>query len=324
MSDQLTPISAETEVIASPSGRRPGLGTVILVILLTTAPLLGLLYLGAQLLNLPFTPFDLYDWPIRVGFGPWISLIDALNGAQTADGGNIAQSAPLVRWLLALAVFLIIALAIGLAFYAFILRRGRIPDLIDGLAIGALFAAPMIFVSLTTSPSTLPAALIVVWLAALFLVWGVVLSYAFGRLMDATRATGGEAATGGIDRRQFLLQFGAGAAAITAISAAAGATLAPGREAAQLQRTLPMISPEFLAAQQELFGNFRRFVIVRGGAESAADSNVLALGAEYPDRNYVSIWLGGRSPIVIYENLETALAAYSTEEAEAGIYWLDG
>lgn len=323
MSDELSPISTEPEAMTPPAGGRPGLGTVILIILLTTAPLLGLLYLGAQLLNLPFTPFDLYDWPVRAGFGPWISLIDALTGAQAAGGGNIAQSAPLVRWLLSLGVFLALALFFGLAFYAFIIRRHRVPDLVDGLTIGALFAAPMILVSLTTSPSTLPAALNVIWLAVLFLVWGVVLSYAFGRLMDGAAPAGGEAPPTGIDRRQFLLQFGAGAAAITAISAA-GAALAPGRQAAQLQRTLPMISPDFLAAQQELFGNFRRFVIVRGGAESAADSNVLALGAEYPDRNYVSIWLGGRSPIVIYENLETALAAYSTDEAEAGIYWLDG
>lgn len=325
MSDELTPISTEPEMITPPAGTRPGLGTVILIILLTTAPLLGLLYLGSQLLNLPFTPFDLYDWPVRAGFGPWISLIDALNGAQTAGGGNIAQSAPLVRGVLSLVVFLAIALAFGLAFYAFVLRRGRVPDLVDGLAIGALFAVPMILISLTTSPSTLPAALLAVWLGALFIVWGVVLSYAFGRLMDGALAPAAEEpAASGIGRRQFLMQFGAGAAAITAISAAAGAVMAPGREAAQLQRTLPMISPDFLTAQQELFGNFRRFVIVRGGAESAADSNVLALGAEYPDRNYVSIWLGGRSPIVIYENLETALAAYSTEEAEAGIYWLDG
>ena len=331
MSDEMTPISIQSEDMFRPAGARPGLGTVLLVILLTTAPLLGLLYLGAQFLNLPFTPFDLYDWPIRAGFAPWIGLIDALNGAQTADGGNIAQSAPLVRWLLSLAVFLLIAFAFGLAFYAFVLRRGRVPDLIDGLAIGALFAAPMILVSLTTSPSTLPAALIIVWLGALFVVWGVVLSYAFGRLMrpaapalvaaDGTAITGEPAA--GIDRRRVLLQFGASTAAAATVTAAAGAALARRQEAVAVQRTLPMIAPEFRAAQSELFGQFRRFAIVRGGAGSAEGSNVLALGAEYPDRHYVSIWLGGRSPIVIYESLETALAAYSSDEAQAGLFWLD-
>ena len=94
-------------------------------------------------------------------------------------------------------------------------------------------------------------------------------------------------------------------------------------EAAAVRRTLPMIAPEFRAAQSELFGQFRRFAIVRNGAEPVEASNVLALGAEYPDRNYVSIWLGGHSPIVIYDSLETALSAYSTADEPAGLYWLD-
>lgn len=324
MSDELSPTTRPNQAdVASNIGRRPGLGVAVLVIILTTLPLIGLMYLGHRLLNLPFVPFDLYNWPIQAGIGPWVSLVDALTGSQAAGGGNIAQSAPMVQWLLSLSLFLLLALAIGLIFYAFILRRGRIPDLIDGLTIGIIFAAPMIFVNLTTSALPLPALINAVWLGGLFIAWGIALAYAFGRLMRPAgqRQPNGEY-EGGIDRRQFLLQFGAGAAAITALSAA-GATLAPGKDAAQLQKTLPMASPEFLQAQQELFGNFRRFVIVRGGAESVADSSVLALGAEYPDRNYVSIWLGGRSPIVIYENIQTALAAFGDEEQYAGLYWLD-
>jgi hypothetical protein len=327
MSDELsTTTNSEQQPSPEAPGARPGLGAAILIILLTTAPLLGIMYLGAQLIRLPFAPFDLYNLPIRAGFAPWIALVDTLAGAQTAAGGNIAQSAPLVQWLLAIGVFVLIALAIGLAFYAFILRRGRVPDLLDGLIVGVIFAAPMIFISLIVGSSPLPELLSAIWLGALFIIWGTVLSYAFRRLVETKAVPAGESpspAQGGIGRRQFLVQFGAGAAAVTAISAAAGAVLAPGRNAEQLQRTLPMISPEFAEAQRELFGNFRRFAIVRGGVDSTAESNVLALGAEYPDRNYVSIWLGGRSPIVIYESLETALAAYATEEEEAGIYWLD-
>lgn len=325
MSDEMTPLMlSDPPPTGQPARRRPGLGTALLIVLLTTAPLFGLLYAGAQLLKLPFTPFDLVDWPVRAGFGPWVSLLNTLNGAQEATGGNIAQSALLVQWLLATALFFLLALLVGLAFYVFVARRDRAPDWIDGLVVGLLFGAPMIFISLTASATPMPALLSVVWLGALFLAWGMTLSYAFGRLIETGGTSGEEAPSeGGIDRRQFLLQFGAGAAAVTAISAAAGAVLAPGQGAARLQRTLPMISPEFLEAQETLFGNFRRFVIVRGNTESAAESNVVALGAEYPDRNYVSIWLGGGSPIVVYENLATALSAYSTEEAEAGLYWLD-
>ncbi len=327
MLDEIEPTAAPPTppLPPEPEAARPSLGLAAVIILLTTAPLVGLMYLGARLLHLPFAPFDLFDLPIRVGFAPWIALVNTLAGAQDAAGGNVAQSEPLVQWLLGLALFFLLALAFGLAFYAFVLRRGRVPDLVDGLAIGALFAAPLIFVSLAVGSSPLPGLLNGLWLGALCVVWGIVLSYAFGRLMaGAVIPSDPDAPPGeGIGRRQFLVQFGAGAAAITTISAAAGAVLASGRDAADLQRTLPMIEPEFVAAQSELFGNFRRFVIVRGGETDAAESNVLALGAEYPDRNYVSIWIGGHSPIIVYESLQTALTAYGDDEEPAGVYWLD-
>jgi len=271
---------------------------------------------------------------VRAGVASWAGAIDGLNEAQTAGGGNLAQVAPITQWLLAVALFLALAFAVGLAFYAFVIRRGRVPDLIDGVTAGAILAAPMIFAALTVSSSPLPGLLVIVWLGALFIVWGVVLSYAFGRLMaeaaappasDAVppAAEGDVAAPVGINRRRFLLQFGASTAAVAAVTAASGAMLSRREDAVALQRTLPMISPEFRVAESQLFGDFRRFVIVRGVSNVVAETNVVALGTEYPDRNYVSIWLGGRSPIVIYENLETALAAYSTDEEPAGLLWLD-
>ena len=334
MADETTPsrprrTAARRPQPKTPKTNQPGLGLVLLAILLITAPLVGVLYLGAQLLRLPFPPFDLYDWPVRAGFAPWVSLATSLS--TPADGGNIAQTAPLTQWLLGLTLFLALAAGVGLAFYAYTSRRGRPPDTIDGLTAGALLAVPMIFVALAVGSSTRPAPLVVVWLGVLFVAWGVALSYALSRLIarpaPAAPLTGEEPIVvqppTGIDRRRFLLQLGASTAAVTAITAAAGATLARRNEATAVRRTLPMISPDFRAAQSELFGQFRRFAIVRGGAESAEASNVLALGAEYPDRNYVSIWLGGHSPIVIYNSLETALAAYSTDDEPAGLFWLD-
>ena len=330
MADETTPprprpTTARRPQPKPPKTNRPGLGLVLLTILLITAPLVSLLYLGAQLLRLPFPPFDLYDWPVRAGFAPWASLATSLSAP--ADGGNIAQNAALTQWLLGLTLFLALAVGVGLAFYAYTSRRGRAPDTIDGLTAGALLAVPMIFVALAVGSSTRPAPLVVVWLGVLFVAWGVALSYAFGRLMVRPAPVAplpGEEPISvqpptGMDRRRFLLQLGASTAAVTAVTAAAGAALARSNEAAAVRRTLPMISPEFRAAQSELFGQFRRFAIVRGGAESAEASNVLALGAEYPDRNYVSIWLGGHSPIVIYQNLEAALSAYSTPDETAGL-----
>lgn len=320
-------IAITPEFTPQPQGSRLGVTKAILIILMATIPLIAILYLGARLLGFPFVPFDLYNWPIQAGFTPWSSAIGALTGAQTTLDIHAAESVTLVQWVLAIGMFLIVALAFGLVFYLLTVRRNRVPGLAAGLALGALFATPMIFLSLTAGTdmgtSTLPPVLTAIWLAALFIIWGIALSYAFGYLMEsASPTTVEDLLDGRIDRRQFLLQFGAGAAAITAIGAAGGA-LAPGNKSSQLQATLPMLSPEFIQAQNELFGNFRRFVIIRGETNSAEESNVVALGTEFPDRNYVSVWLGGQSPIVIYENIETAAAAFGSEDFGAGIYWLD-
>lgn len=329
--------------------KRTGILSALLIILLLTAALVSVMYLGHQWLGLPFAPIDLTDWLVRSGNTFWITLTARLNDALIAAGQNPAQAVTITGTVLSLSLFTALSLVYGVAFYALAGRRGRRPDVIDGVVIGLLFAAPLIFVSLTAGRSTWPDVVDAVWLAVLCLAWGLALAYALGRMMipvaapaalpepppnsDELPPPDAEPALpaaeppptpeGAIDRRQFLLRFGATTAAVTAVSAAAGAALAQRQTAEQLQRTLPMISPSFAAAEQALLGNFRRFVIVRSVAEGSEENVVLALGAEYPDRNYVSIWLGGHSPIVIYENLATALAAYSVD-GPAGVVWLDG
>ena len=71
MSDELSPLPPQpVSTTRARAGKQPGLGLALLVVLLATLPLVGLMYLGHRLLNLAFVPFDLYDWPIRVGLSP--------------------------------------------------------------------------------------------------------------------------------------------------------------------------------------------------------------------------------------------------------------
>lgn len=291
--------------------RKLGWGTALLVILLLSAALAAIQYLGYRLLGLPYTPADLYDWLVRSGLSSW-------PGATTAAGEAIVS----------LALYFLPAVAVGMAFYLLVGRRRILPDGIDGVTIGAVWGVPMLLISLFAGRSPADPIFIIVWVVGLYLLWGIALSYAFRRLMQPVVLVPDELTDGvdadmaaRLDRRHFLFQLGASTAAITAIGATAGTLVA--REAPRALRPFPLADPEFLANQSALLDNFRRFAIVSYPTGRPEETVVLALGAEYPDRNYVSVWLGEGSPIVVYESLESVLSAYTTDTRETVLLWLD-
>ncbi len=309
--------------LSPPGISRPGIGRAILVVLFVSTPLLAILYLGYASLGIPFPPFTLFNWLNRTGYAPWVGVTDALIGSTAVNADDLLRRTMQAQWILGVTLFFLLALIVGILFYGLMRRRGRSNPLVTVL-FGLLFVAPFVFAGLALGDSALSPGIVVAWLVGWGILWALISDYSLGRLtrIPAPQPSG-ELVPIGIDRRQFLIQMGAGAAALATIGSAAAGAVAKGQEAAQLQASLPMISPELLEAQRELFGRFRRFAIVRNGEVAEDESNVLALGAEYPDRNYVSIWIGGNSPIIVYENLRSALAAYGTEGNPAGAYFLD-
>lgn len=296
---------------------------------LITAALTGVLYAGNRIAGFPFPPTDLLDWLIDSGAGFVISLTSGLEKALTSIS-NLPKADRLVTWGLALLLFFIPAILIGLVFRWFVNRRRFAPDTLDGVVAGAVFGALPVVVSLVLGRSAYPAVLQVLWLGLCFVIWGISLSHAYRRLATARTPSAPEGeeasdpdAAARLDRRKFLLQLGASTAALTAISAAAGTTLSTTGERMRLPRTYPTAGPEFRRAQRELYQTFRRFIIVNYERGNVDDYQVLALGAEYPDQQYVSIWLGEGSPIVIYQNVETALESYSRPNGITDIIWLD-
>ncbi len=327
--------------------RKIGIGTAILVSLLLTIPLAALLYLGRMLLGLPFVPEDLYGWFVRAGVRPFVLLYDWFVGSGTAA----TQSNHPAVFILSIALFLIIGLLVAILFHLLVGRKSSVLDWVDGVAIGALFGVPLILVSLNLGSSILNPLVQSAWLAVLFIGWGVALVWVYRRLGQikeqelATAAApplslndeaeSGEAITvdpaqsetgkATIGRRQFLLRLGASTAAITAVSAVAATVFgSPERTAAQ-RRTLPVADPDTVAFYNDTFRRFSIISLQPGAAEG--EVNVLALGAEYPDHHYVTVWIGEQSPIVIYENIETALNAYREMAGDAAstvdILWLD-
>lgn len=310
--------------------RKLGLGTALIVIVLLSTALAAIQYAGNRLLGLPYSPADLYDWLVRSGAGLWVGLVEWLTGLFTTRGQ--ANGAATAEAILSLTLYFLLALAAGLVFYLLVGRRRTLPDGIDGVTIGAVWGVPMLLISLFAGRSLADPIFIIIWVLGLYLLWGVALSYAFRRLMQpvvaAPAPADGDAAAlvdpetaARLDRRHFLFQLGASTAAITAIGATAGTLL--NQNETRALRPFPIADPAFLAGQSALLDSFRRFAIVNYPAGRPEDATVLTLGAEYPDRNYVSIWLGEGSPIVIYESLESVLAAYRSDDTETAVLWLD-
>jgi len=306
------------------TGSRPSPGRAALVIILVSAPLLILLYLGHLSLGLSFPPFNLVDWLNRTDSPLWARIMEAMvEGTTAVTADDLLRRTAQSEWLAGTALFFLLALIVGLLFYAMMRRRGR-SNVIVTLIFGSLFAAPFLLARTATADSPLPIVVDAAWLAGWGIMWALVIDHALGRLAGASRPPQAALvpAPMGIDRRQFLLRFGAGAAAIAAIGSAATAAVAQ-EQTSRAPRTLPMISPELMDAQQELFGRFRRFAIVRSSKVTSDEANVLALGAEYPDRQYVSVWIGDHSPIMVYGDLRSALEAFGTDGNSADVFFLD-
>jgi DMSO/TMAO reductase YedYZ molybdopterin-dependent catalytic subunit len=125
---------------------RPSLGMGALLGALISLPLIALLYLGQQLADLPFVPFDIFDWLARVLPGNVITLgIGSMVSAiQLVGIGPISSSAKRIEQSMGILLVIGACVIIGIVI-AWILRRrgwqGRQVGAVAGLIASALILA---------------------------------------------------------------------------------------------------------------------------------------------------------------------------------------
>lgn len=199
---------------------------------LLTAPLVALSYLGNQLAELPFIPFDLFDWTTRVLPGPLVTLgIDTMIDTMRLLGIDVADTAKTAEQISAVLLFLALGTATGLLFALILSWRAVRPTAGDGLTLGALWGLPLVVISTIISQSTNSPLVNMVWLALLFLMWGLVYSSSLRRVLPVPQSGEAEAtsetrAVERVGRRQFLIRLGASTATITVLGGGVGALLA--------------------------------------------------------------------------------------------------
>lgn len=182
--------------------------------ILSSIAVIALLYWGEQIYELPFVPFDIFDWMSRVLPGGLIAfvistmvgIISFVQGfLPIGDTSTVAKAAEQ-----SIAIMQVVG---GGATFGLILawlnrKAGR--DLsTDGLIGGLILLALTLFITNELSTSSLDA-VAVIWLAAIFLAWGWVLAWLVQQSLPAL-ANEPDAR---LSRRQFLTVSGAGLSAV--------------------------------------------------------------------------------------------------------------
>lgn len=211
--------------------QRLNLGTGALVGGLLTGPLAAIMYLASRLVDLPFVPFDLFNWLTRVLPGPLITFgIDLMIDTMLLLGIDVVDTAKIAEQIMAVLQFLVIGVILGAICFALLSFRKIKPDLLTGLVIGALFGLPMIGISLAITPATMWPIISILWLAGLFLGWGLLLAWFYRRLALVDPRPDAVApeprSVERLDRRKFLIRLGAASAVITVAGAGVGTVLA--------------------------------------------------------------------------------------------------
>lgn len=212
---------------------------------LLTAPLVGLLYLGDKLADLPFVPFGLFDWIARVLPGPVVTFgIDLMIDGLRLVGLSVAAAAKTGEQATAILLFFFIGMGGGVLFFGIAKAGNGKPRLAAGLAAGALFGLPLLAVSLPMGQSTLNPIISFVVLMVLFLAWGISFVPIYGRLVSfrpelpaVEEEDREDRSVTAINRRQFLIQLGAATATITVLSGGLGTILAQ-NERRQLDQSI--------------------------------------------------------------------------------------
>ena len=196
---------------------------------LLTAALIAVFYAGWRLADLPFVPFDVFDWTTRVLPGAFIEfVISAMVAAiRVLHLGPTAVAAKIIEQAMGIAgLFLTGVVAGAVLFGALRMLRGRYAYTL-GLFLGVLAAIPALLISsFLAKTAAAPPMVSALWILVVFASWGITLAWAYLRLAALSEPSEPgsdlEPFVQGVNRRQFLIRLAGYTATITVSGAMVG------------------------------------------------------------------------------------------------------
>jgi DMSO/TMAO reductase YedYZ molybdopterin-dependent catalytic subunit len=211
--------------------KTPGTGVLIgpAVGALLTMALIAVFYAGWRLADLPFVPFDVFDWMGRVLPGAVIefvisAMVAVIRGLHL---GPTSVAAKIIEQAIGIVNLFITGVVAGAVLFRALRALGNRYAYASGALLGVIVAIPaMLISSFLSKTSVAPSLVGAVWILFVFCCWGMAISWAYQRL-NALGAAAEPGADPGpfvqrVNRRQFLVRLAGYTAFITVSGAMVG------------------------------------------------------------------------------------------------------
>ena len=211
--------------------KTPGPGVLIgsAVGALLTAALIAVFYAGWRLADLPFVPFDVFDWMSRILPGAVIefvisAMVAAIRGLQL---GPTSVAAKIIEQGIGIVNLFISGIVAGAVLFS-VLRglRGRYAYA-SGVFLGVIAAIPAMLISSFLGKTAVAPPLVgALWILFVFASWGMAIGWAYLRLSAVSapveQASDLEPSVQRVNRRQFLIRLAGYTATVTVSGAMVG------------------------------------------------------------------------------------------------------
>ena len=196
---------------------------------LLTAAMIAVFYAGWRLADLPFVPFDVFDWMTRVLPGAVIefvisAMVAAIRGLSLGPTSVVAKLMEQAIGIVNL--FITGIVAGGVLFSVLRALRGRYAY-VSGFFLGVIAAIPAVLISsFLNKTAVAPPIISALWILFVFTLWGMAFGWAYLRLAAVSASAGPgsdlEPFVERVNRRQFLIRLAGYTATITVSGAMVG------------------------------------------------------------------------------------------------------
>jgi DMSO/TMAO reductase YedYZ molybdopterin-dependent catalytic subunit len=191
---------------------------------LLTAALVAVSYCGWKIAGLPFAPFDVFDWIVRMLPGAFVTRVIEINVvvARALGVGDISAAAKAGDQVLAVTGVLATGMVAGALLFA-LLRLSDEPALMFGGILGAMLGGLALIAEIHLQRLSSPSVLAGAWVMATSTAWGLLFGWVHDRLHRADIRHQSSVISHEAGRRSFLVRLGAATLGTTAVATVAGA-----------------------------------------------------------------------------------------------------